>query len=485
MALTEIPIPIRNFRIDTTNPAVIADVDDTNGSKSVIQYADAASKDAHALAVVLPDYLSGTGDVTIRWRINDTSTGTCRWSLLYFAIADNNDMSPGTTTVTVETAADGTAMNLNTTTFTGLTITAASKVMRLLLRREGGHVNDTLTGLTVEVVDVVFSYTCDATFAKGYQFIPAQAFAIPGSSGATRGGVVLDAIVPQSFVLRESQDDAVQTRFTIPSNFGGNLTVTVLQTNAAGSNAIMWRIDAGLVAAGGSTDPSLTAGTAFSVTQNVSANTLQIDQSHALPVTAASGREVVLQIVRVGTDGGDSNTGNANLFGVWIQYDVVGRNPGIITLDPTCGSIFSTSTASDIQRSDTNSDKFVRRFPDSVISTGDYARFIPSVYASGGILRIAWDSPAASGNGVWKIQWASPASGASSDPAWNAGTEVVAATSGANKRNQFIVGISGLAASDTMLVRISRLADDSGGSPDTLGDVADLLEVIFEANVTP
>ena len=73
--------------------------------------------------------------------------------------------------------------------------------------------------------------------------------------------------------------------------------------------------------------------------------------------------------------------------------------------------------------------------------------------------------------------------GTSSDPTLTTGTPFVSATGGADILNEFTVSVStGVISDDQLYIRLTRLG--SSGS-DTLTDVVEVLDVVFEANVIP
>lgn len=482
MATATISIPVANGRqyagVGAAIP-LVGNVNDTNLSKWTAQFDPDTEQKLHFFMLMPPNYLSGSMNIRLRWRANAT-TGDCVWKLYYSQFQPSGGTIPGgATTTTVTTTTDSIALDVNESV---LSFTpAAQYAIAFTISRDAGAGGDTLTVVS-ELLEVLWEYTCDATITKQYIWIPANAFAIPSGSSATLSNLnLISSNNNYSYALSMSQNSYADAKFTVPSNFSSAMKWYVLSSQA-GFQTYTFHLNMARIVVGGDSDPTLTAGgTSLSNSAISGYRSVRSDGNGSapgtIPITPVAGDEILLRLVREA-----SGSGSDGVLGVLLEYVSTQKNPGIIRLDPISAALPTSNPAVLAQVDDTNTSKLVAQYADGSDLIADFIGFLPSIYSSGGTLRVRWRSSASSGNGYFQVDHASPASGAASDPALTAGTPTAYATAGANKVNEFTVDISsGLAASDLLYVRVTRLASNS---LDTLSASVDVLEVVFEANVS-
>lgn len=115
----------------------------------ILNFADAATNGVCGNVALPESYAAGT-DVAfyLAWTTNGTNTGVVRWGLEYTVITGHNTgIFPATTTIYVETAAQGTTPRLMYSTFADITGTTflPDTVFQYRLFRDGTHGNDTCT----------------------------------------------------------------------------------------------------------------------------------------------------------------------------------------------------------------------------------------------------------------------------------------------------------------------------------------------------
>lgn len=476
MSLTCIHIPVVNgraFASGSTDVPLCGSVDDTNISKWVATFDPDVEQFLHFVVPVFSDYSSG-GTLRIRWRGNATS-GAVVWKVYYglFSTFGGVIGSAATTSTTTTTVA-GTANVLNETTmtFSGL---AAGNLLAFTISRDATSGSDTCT-VAADLLDVQFEYACDATVAKEYLFVGAKSMNI--ASGATRTTIVTlasNANVIDAFTIVDT--NTVDFKFNVPSNFNSALKWSYWTYHTNSFQTSTNRLDMGAASVGASDNPSLTTGTNLTKTNNSAAAIGQATAT-ATDVQPTAGQEVNCRFACVTAAGGGEK-----LVGVTFEYAATTKNPGTVRMDPNSGNFGSTGGMTQVAISDSNSTKLVARAASGGVDNQvDFLCHNPSVWASGGTLRVRWRTPASTGNGYFRVDWASPANGTSPDPTLTAGTATAYATGGANIINEFTIDISaGIVASDTLLIRLTRLGSNV---LDTLSNTVDFLEVVFEANVS-
>lgn len=481
MATTTFPATAANASVNpAATPAEQTIRSDTNISKNVVRFADAAAKTAHFMFCVPANYLSGNPNTRLRWLTPATSKD-CYWDVTYFFNATNSAVVNGVV-VQVTPTSDATGLDINDTDFAMSSSPAASRLVPMQVRRLGNQAADTLSD-NADLLDVIFSYTSDPTITKGYIWIPAGAFAIPAASGATHvNNVACTATTvayPKLIQLNDAANNYADARFALPENFQGNLLLTAWFKVGADTNAFGFTEGMGAAAVGEDEDPALTTGGTITI---ATGTTLRFysDPQRAAPIAPSAGEECLLRITR---DSADTNTGVVYLCGVLVEFDVWNRNPACLEFDVGAGSLPATDPASILKVDGTNGSRNVAQFANGATQTVDFAGTLPSTYLGGGTLRLRWSSPAASGNCYWRVDVGSPASGTASDPALTAGTPFTSACGGADVINECTVNISAdLVAGDEVLVRVVRLGDDG---TDTCEDVVTLHRCRLETTITP
>ncbi len=475
MAITCVPIPVANGRVHTTNQPTVATVSDTNLAKYTALFNASAEQRLHFTWWLPANYFSGDLTVRLRWRANATS-GACVWKIYYRFVAAAGGITASGSNASTTTTTAGTANLINETVVTLTTGIAASRFVPFCIARDAAAGGDTLA-VDAELLEILLEYTSDGTTAKQYVWFPANSFAVTSGSGCTLAGraVATTAAENSPYVMTfpDASTSTADARMNLPSNYLGNGKVTlVIFANSASTTALFE--DAATAAVGASADPSLTTGSTFNVT-SPSTSAFSLDSTRALPVTPTASDELILRLRR---DNADTSTATCEIFGAMLEYDVSSASPAPIRLDPASGALPSGSAASFARVDGSNSSTWVAQYADGSDLIADYIGFLPSIYASGGTLRIRWRSSAASGNGRFRVDFASPATSAASDPALTSGTAADFSTAGTGLINEATFSISsGLAASDLLYVRVVR--EGSHGN-DTLSASVDVLDVVAE-----
>jgi hypothetical protein len=330
---------------------------------------------------------------------------------------------------------------------------------------------------TVDVLDIAYEYTCDATIKKGYLWVPANALTMPTSgSGASLSGVqVATTCKPYCMELRSAHDDYVDFRLKLPGNYLSNLTVTTIWEVAA-TGVYVFRQDAAVSSLGASSDPALSTGSNVT-TASLTGGTIQFDTNRSIAGSPAAGDSVQFRFTNLGTNG-SYTAGNMNLLGLFFTWDTSDKNPGVLMMDTLSAAQASTTLTT---VNDSNSSKVVDQFPTAVDTHTPFEVVLPSTYLSGGTVRVRWRSANASTNSAkFRVDAASVAVGASCDPTLTTGSTVTSASGGANVVNEFTYDISSLlAASKQVFIDLYRLG--TAESPAHPGTV-DILSVALEFN---
>lgn len=142
--------------LPTTNAAIPACVTGANVTqKGVLNFTDGSNLSAQT-SYKLPSTWTGTVDATILW-LSATTSGDVVWQLATICVADNESDDPAafnTATLLTDTT-KGTANRLNSVSVSTVTVTgcAAGELMHIEIRRDSGHVSDTMAG-TARLVGV-------------------------------------------------------------------------------------------------------------------------------------------------------------------------------------------------------------------------------------------------------------------------------------------------------------------------------------------
>jgi hypothetical protein len=100
-------------------------------------------------------------------------------------------------------------------------------------------------------------------------------------------------------------------------------------------------------------------------------------------------------------------------------------------------------------------------------------------------VRVRWAANATGGNAKFGIFGCSPAVGSASDPVLTSFGTVTSACAGANLVNEFTLDISsGLAASDSIGLRVERLGNTGGETGDVATKDIDIMFIREESNIT-
>jgi hypothetical protein len=469
-------IPAGNIRSDTTNTITITDSADTNVGKWVAQYPNATSQ-GHFCVYFPANYLSGNVTMTAYMRSRSGSSSQAKqFTITYAWQTGSANLAVSTTALTHQDFTFVATDQIGTVAHTVSTGVAASRLFAV--RYES---NNTGTLGTAELLWIDFEYTIDPSIKKGYRWIPANRFDIPVASGATLIGTATDftTIRPWSLAFRDANSDYVDCRFLLPSSYQSGLAVTLCTAvpSDGGSHAVVWREDMASNAAGAASDPSLTTGSSFTLSTNSINTVFNFDTDRAAPITPTAGDEVQLRITRLGSDGSDTYTGTAHLYGAMVSWNATDRNPAMISLNPLSGSQSAL-----VLDTDSNTTKTVQSFVASADNHADYSGNLPTIYASGGTVRVRWRSSNSDTSHTvrFRIDTASPASGAGSDPSLTTGSNTDKLSGGANVDNEFTVDVSsGLVASDIVFIRINRI-----GTGDSFPGTVEILSATLEFNIS-
>lgn len=476
MASAAFQIPAANIRGDTTNPVTIADVADTNVGKWVAQYPNATSK-GHFCVWFPANYLSGNPSCKVRMRSTSGSAAqTKQFPAVYGFKQSGDGLTTSGTSLTHQDMTFNAANQIEEITFSLATGVAASRL--LVFRLDS---NNTGTLATAEVLDLNFEYVIDPSIRKGYLWIPANAFVIPNASGATLTSRDIESgsgIVPWVIAYRDAVSDYADVRVLLPASFRTNLTCRQIWATGASTGNLQLETDMGSAAVGASADPTLTTGTAYTLTTG-SNNTIYFDSDHAAPISPNAGDEVQIRITRLGNDGSDTSTVTCHLIGIVLTWDTVDKNPVCISMSPLSGAQTGGNLSLD---TDSNSSKIVQSYPTGTDNHADFAGQLPSLYGSGGTLRVRWRSSNSDTTHAvrWRVDVCSPASGSSSDPSLTTGSNQDILSSGAGLINEFTTSLSsGFVASDNVFVRINRI-----GTGDSFPGTAEILSCNLEFNLS-
>lgn len=476
MSLTCIHVPVANgrqYNSGTTDIPLVGSVDDTNISKWRAQFDAILEQKLHFLVPIFSDFSSNIV-IRLRWRGNAT-TGAVVWKAYYGFINSTSAPQQTSSTATTTTTIAGTANLLNETAIT-LTGGTANYLMPFTISRDATNVADTCTVAT-DLLDVQVEYTCNTATAKEYFFVPAKAMNIGSTAVLSQVGLLTsnDNVVDAFQITTGSMLDF---KFNIPSNFASALKWSFIMQHLGSFNTTVARLNMGVASVGASGNPSLTTGTNQSVSSIGGASYTQWSTAATCDVQPTVGQEVYCRCEVTTTP---SSTGY--LVGCLFEYAASTRNPGTIRLDPNSGNYGSTGGMTLTANSDSNSTKLVARAANAVDSKVDFCALIPSIWASGGTIRVRWRSTASSGNGYFDVYSARVTSSGSTDPSLTPGTATAFATAGANLINEFTYDVStSLNANDELWIRLYRLGSNTG--IDTLGATVDIVEVVFEANIT-
>jgi|SRR3990172_7231524 len=111
----------------------------------------------HATRQVPDDWISGGFTVKIHWAPNSTNTGVVRFVLNYAFLGLGELVTVAGTELVVEPAADGVTSGINIDAFAATAAPTAGELIRVDVRREGAHANDTFTG-TAQIVALELEY---------------------------------------------------------------------------------------------------------------------------------------------------------------------------------------------------------------------------------------------------------------------------------------------------------------------------------------
>ncbi len=456
----------------------MAQAQDTNLSKWVCQFGATADERLHFFLPV-PGSYNGGGSVTLRlrWRTSATS-GDVVWKTWIHGLATNaNVIGTAATTGTTTTAAPGTANLVQETVITVSASLAADQGMGFVVGRDGANGSDTCTGVA-ELLEVLVEW---AVFSGsvGYIWVPAHAWAIPSGSSASYASDSWDSsgiINAPAVGYLDSGTETIDAKVTLPQNFSGGLLASVYaSTGNVTGGTYKLHLDMGAASVGSSSDPTITAQTNWTLVTGASAHFTAYDQRRAAVISPTAGQELVLHLVR---DTSDASTDTLNIRGVLLEFNINARTSQNC-LDPGSAAQPTGVTAATLTSvTDTNSTKWVGQFAQGANQALDFVTMVPSLYGSGGTLRVRWRSTAGSGNVRFQADFGNPANAAASDPTLTSGTMTTSASGGAGVLNEVTLDVSsGLVASDMVNIRLWRKGTDGS---DTLAATVEVLDVILE-----
>ena len=146
----------------SASPALWKRVDDTNLTKTVIEYADASEN--YDWVIPIPgDWASG-GTLRIQWRTGTGGSTTNAWHCTVTNISradtESSDATLSNSNATDLANASATSGILNVDTL-ALTTTGwgANEQLHLRMNRNGADAGDTLTAVVIQVFGFMFEYT--------------------------------------------------------------------------------------------------------------------------------------------------------------------------------------------------------------------------------------------------------------------------------------------------------------------------------------
>lgn len=481
MATTEVTIPVSNMRSPTTAGAEVITLSETNQPKYVARY-DASSVESMTFSWYIPgNYLTGGLNVDVYWKANAT-TGAVVWQCGYQSLAHDSSAGFGlAATPTQTTTTDATANDINVSTFNLTTNIAANALITFSLQRNATSVSDTLS-VDAELLYVVLRYTSDNLTAKQYLWLPAAAFVLPPGSGASYSTVAVDTTNTVHSILYPNGGGTADYKIHIPYTYNADIKARIVGARPSSvSNTLNMQYSTGAAGILDASDPSLTAGTAFSVPLPDATTDILFSNFQALPTLSPAYEAGDIVSFRLARDSSDSNTGSLHVVGVVFEIAVTTAQGAVITLDPTSGAVPGTGGAIQSTINDTNLSFSATNYPDGSDTSEGFEGNITGIWASGGTVHVWWRSPASSGSGRFRVDYASPASGSPADPSLTTGTAQDVGTNGTDVINHMTFDVSsGIVASDTFNIRLYRLGSHAN---DTLSAAVYVLKVIVVLDV--
>lgn len=459
-----------NLRINATTPANPTTVQDTNsGSKYVMQYTTGATRDAHGLFVIPPNYLTGNVTMRARLRCPVATSGTLQLALATSKFSTGGAVGTGgassvTATVGTPTGSAGGIFEAVFDLTSSLPTVGVVNLYAFRIRRVTA--SDTVSG-TVELLDYDIEYTFDPGITKQYTWLPANIWLAlagsPSSLGAGLTAFTASSYDPYAHVFPDSAGNKVGVHTQLPSTFIGGLTsYTIWANGASGTSAYSLGLAMGSAAVGAAYDATLTTDT-FSVSP--AGSTTVIFTSRAAPISPNAGEMLSLQFSR---DNSDAAATSMAFYGVLLEYNVFTASPSpLIDVSPECWSAPTSGAASLLGIADTNNSGYVQRFTQGLDQACQTKRIMPSIYVSGGTFRGYLRTSAASGTIKMRIDYGNPANGANADPVLATGSVVNVPVTGANQLHMFTADISaGLLASDEVILSMVRVGSSDGVTAD-------------------
>lgn len=219
MAMTFLPSDVGNHRADSTNPATLEYIENTNISKLVASFLQGVTETIHGAMFIPVNYFSG--DIVCRFRWRTTATvGSAYFNMSYFYNRSGDVWGNGTHAIAAAFVNSGAGL-INEGTLTLSADEENASILGYLFQREGANVLDTITGNTVELLSVQFEYISSVAIQQNYIWIPANAFILPSSSTATYTTKAVGGIAPWVIQFPTGVLNYAFARMTIPSNFEG------------------------------------------------------------------------------------------------------------------------------------------------------------------------------------------------------------------------------------------------------------------------
>lgn len=480
MAVTPFPLHVHDLRVHATQAPTVTEEYDTNLAKYVAKFPESGTTDLHYALLIPVDGITGNLTVRLQWRTTDADTGdTARWQVEHVLVATGVSPTGSAGTATGVTDNNGGAGYLNEATITVSLTSPASKVLAFRISRLPADGGDTLTGDLLYITGDL-SYVADVTTRKNFAWISPAALRLSGATLSYRSFASTPTIHPHTAVFRDAQSDYGTAILTLPSNYSGNLTAALAIVGKGDSGNSRWRLDMAKRSVGDNVDPSLTTGTAFTITHG-NTDRVYVSSEQTAPITPAALDDLIIKVSRLGSDGADTNALSVDLLGVLLTWDTFTRSPGVIELAPCVWTPPASGGSTPTSEARTNFTEILQRFANGSEQACDVTLPVPTHFLNGGTLVVRWATTQASGNARFRVDYGSPAPGASStDPALSAGTETQSACAGASKVNEVRLSVSGLAALDAGNLRLVRAGDDA---LDTVEGAVDVVRAWLEINL--